>query len=90
MEQLQEKNIFTAAVNYARGCGKLTPREYRGAGEQTEKEILEVLVPADDAAAVFNYLYIAADINRPHGGLMYMAALGHATPFVPPELPLQD
>lgn len=91
LEKLEkEKNILTASVNHARGSGKLTPQEYRGAGEQTEKEILEVVVPAEQADAIFEYLYITADINRPHGGLMYMATLGKATPFVLPDLPLQD
>jgi len=45
----EEKGVVTANVNTARGLGKLTPLAYRGVGDQTEKEILTVAVPSEDA-----------------------------------------
>jgi hypothetical protein len=82
-----EKGIIEASVNSARGMGKLTPLAHRGVGEQTEKDILNVVVSAAEADDMFDYLFDAAGIDRPHGGLIYMTALGHTTPFVLPELP---
>ena len=82
-----EKGIIEACTNTARGMGKLTPLAHRGLGEQAEKDILTVIVSAAEADEIFEYLFDIARIDRPHGGLIYMAALGHATPFVLPELP---
>ena len=82
-----EKRIIEASTNTARGMGKLTPLAHRGLGEQAEKDILTVIVSAAEADEIFEYLFDIARIDRPHGGLIYMAALGHATPFVLPELP---
>jgi hypothetical protein len=82
-----DKGIIEASVNSARGMGKLTPLAHRGVGEQTEKDILNVVVSAAEADEMFEYLFDAARIDRPHGGLIYMTALGHTTPFVLPEMP---
>ena len=88
LQQLKDdKGIIEASMNNARGMGKLTPLAHRGMGEQTEKDILNVIVSAAEADEIFAYLYDIARIDRPHGGLIYLTALGHATPFVLPELP---
>lgn len=81
-----EKGIVEAAANSARGMGKLTPLSHRGVGEQTEKDMLNVVVSADEADEIFEYLYDIARIDRPHGGLIYMTSLGYTTPFVLPDI----
>ena len=83
----EEKGIITAHANSARGMGKLTPRAYRGAGEQTEKQILNVVVDAYRAEEIFEYIYHEANIDRPHGGIIFMTALRLGTPFILPDLP---
>ena len=82
-----EKGIIAAHANSARGMGKLTPRAYRGVGEQTEKHILNVVVDADRADEIFEYIYHEGKIDRPHGGIIFMTRLQHQTPFILPELP---
>lgn len=83
----QEQGIVEAHVRAARGIGRLTPSRYRSAGSQTEKEILSVVTPAERADALFAWLFHAARIDRPHGGILFMNALARATPFVLPDLP---
>lgn len=83
----EEKGIISANANTARGMGKLTPRAYRGVGEQTEKQILNVVVDADRADEIFEYIYHEANIDRPHGGIIFMAGLQQQTPFILPDLP---
>lgn len=85
-----ERNIITANINSARGMGRLTPDAYRGVGEQTEKEILNVVVTEGQSEDIFTYLYEKADINRPHGGIIFMAALQHASDYTLPELPDEE
>lgn len=81
-----EKSLTTANFIYARGMGKLTPVKYRGVGEQSEKEILSVVVESSKADEIFDYIYHVANINRPHGGLIYMQKLMQSTNFVLPEM----
>lgn len=82
-----EKGIITAHANSARGMGKLTPRAWRGVGEQTEKHILNVVVDADRADEIFEFIYHEGNIDRPHGGIIFMTRLQHQTPFILPDLP---
>ena len=81
-----ELGIVTVNINSARGIGKITPLAYRGIGEQAEKEILTAVVPADQADDIFEFIFDEACIDRPHGGLMFMHKLVHATPFELPDL----
>lgn len=83
----KEHGLTAVDIHYARGNGRLTPLRYRGIGETSEKEVLTVAVPATQADATFELIYHLADINRPHGGLMYMHPLLMATPYTLPELP---
>ncbi|MEP5764032.1 MAG: hypothetical protein ABJ308_05540 [Halieaceae bacterium] len=86
----QERGITRVNINSARGSGKITPLAYRGLGGQTEKEILNVAVAGEQADELFAYIYVEAEINRPHGGLMYLSQLSFATPFILPDLPEED
>ena len=83
-----DHGITEASVHSARGMGRLTPHQHRsGVGEQTEKEVLNVVVGAERADDIFAYLYEVAEIDRPHGGILFMSALGRATELKLPELP---
>lgn len=81
----EEKQVVSANLNFARGVGRMGPLRSRGLGEQSEKEIVNVIVPADTAEDVYSYIYDAAEIDSPHAGILYMAALGAANHFVLPE-----
>jgi len=83
-------NIMTTNINNARGVGKITPLAFRGIAGQSEKEILTVIVDEDKADALFEYIFFEADINRPHGGIMYMHTLPKTTEFVLPEVPEEN
>ncbi len=82
---MHEHGLTQVDVHYARGVGRLTPLRYRGVGETKERDILTVAVTAAEAEAIFLLIHELAEINRPHGGLMYMQRLQRATPFVLPE-----
>jgi len=83
----EERDIITSNVDSARGMGKLTPHKYRGAGEQTEKEILNVVVNKESADDLFEYIYEIAEINRPHGGMIYMSRLQESSTYTLPDIP---
>lgn len=80
------KGIITSNIDNARGAGHLTPAAYRGVGVETEKEILSVVVEPEQAESLFDWIYTEAQINRPHGGIMYMTRLQGCTPFSLPDM----
>jgi hypothetical protein len=87
---IEQHQLTTVNIHYARGVGRITPLRYRGIGEIAEREILTVAVPITQADEYFEMIYIQAEIAQPHGGLMYMHPLTTAIPFLLPELPVED
>lgn len=83
---VQDLGIQSVNVNYARGLGRITPLHHRGVGETTEKSIVTVLVDAERADDVFEFIFFEADINQPHGGLMFQQPLLATTAFKLPNL----
>ena len=68
----KEKDVRTANFCYARGIGKITAEKARLGGEEREREILSVVVDEERGDEIYEYVYHAADMNKPHGGIMYM------------------
>lgn len=87
---VEELGIQKVNVNFARGLGRITPLRHRGVGETTEKSIVTVLVEEQRADEVFEFIFFEADINRPHGGLMFQQPLLATTAFNLPELEEED
>ena len=83
---VHEHGVERVNVHHARGMGKLTPLRHRGVGETTEKEIVTVIASAESADALFESIFFSAEINRPHGGLIFMQPTFATTEFVMPDL----
>ena len=92
LQALKEKRgIITANLNTARGTGKLTPLAYRGIGGESEKELLNVIVPITQADELFEFVFYEAKIDRPHGGIIYMSDVQFSTPYrLPDDLPRES
>lgn len=79
-----EEGLHGANFHGARGVGRFSP--VRSLGGQTEKEVLEVCVPADRADALFEKVYFAGEMDQPHGGIIFMTRLRRGTLFsLPPQ-----
>ncbi len=83
---VHELGINRVNVHHARGLGKLTPQRHRGVGETTEKEIVTVIADAENADELFEHIFFSADINRPHGGLVFMQPTFATTHYEMPDL----
>ena len=79
-----DKGIDAANVNFARGVGRFVRWNERRLGDDEEKEILSIVVPNDRADEIFEWVFHQADLDRPHGGIVYMMPLSHASMFVIP------
>lgn len=80
-----EKKIFAANVNNARGAGTMTHRAFSRQIVSTEREVLTVIVPADRQDELFEFIHERAKIGRLHGGLIFQLAAPSATQFLLPE-----
>ena len=83
----QEKGVVTCYINNARGTGRFTQQRVRRLGDVSEKEILNVIAHAEHADDIFEFIFYEADINRPHGGMIFMTELARASHFELPNLP---
>ena len=81
----QEHGINTGNINMARGAGTYNPLAKRGIGEQTEKELLTVVVAEDKSDEIFEYIYHLADIGNPHHGIIFQSDLVCASPYNVPD-----
>ncbi|MCP3850683.1 MAG: hypothetical protein GY694_10675 [Gammaproteobacteria bacterium] len=87
---VNELGINSVNVNFARGLGRITPLRHRGVGETTEKAIVTVLIEEERAEEVFEFIFYAADINQPHGGLMFQQPLLANTMFKVPDIEKEE
>lgn len=83
---IEEKGIHSANIHHGRGVGRFAPLAERGVGEQGEKEIVEISVDGAIADEIFEFLFFAAEINQPHGGVIYMTSLHTSSQFIIPEI----
>ncbi|MFZ0792014.1 MAG: hypothetical protein WAM94_20565, partial [Chromatiaceae bacterium] len=84
---LRDQGITRANSVYCRGHSVLREAKARR-GKLPEPSLLrlvQIVVDADEADALFELIYEQADIHRPGGGALMMTRLTFATPFVLPE-----
>ncbi len=86
----KEFGIQAVVNHYARGFGRSSPLAARGLGQQTEKVIINVVVPRKQTDEVFTYMYHTADLDRPHGGIIYVTSVLKANISPQVELPEEN
>lgn len=84
---VSEKGLHTTNFHRGRGVGRFSPLSARGIGEQQEKEILEINVPAHQADELFEFMFFAGEMDRPHGGIIFMTRLKRGMEMSVPDLP---
>jgi len=87
---INQLGINSVNINYARGLGRITPHRHRGVEDVTEKAIVTVLIEAARADEVFEFIFYEADINQPHGGLMFQQPLLANTLFTVPDIASEE
>ena len=86
----EEKGLVACYINNARGTGRFTHRRVERIGDVSEKEILNVVTSAERADEIFEFIFYEADVNRPHGGIIFMTKLSGASYFELPDLPEEE
>lgn len=76
-----------ATIFYARGTGvRQKHLGILGITVSAEKEVIYVVVPADQADRIFEKIYVAANMDTPGMGMVYMTHLDKMATYVPPEV----
>jgi hypothetical protein len=82
-----EKGLTRANGVYCRGISVLRDMRTRTGDlpEPTLVRLVQVVVERDQADVLFDFIYDRADIGRPGGGVIYLAALAVATSLQMPD-----
>lgn len=88
-----EQGIEVADSIACRGISILGPARTRCPDRLPEPafvKLVQILVPEENAAALFEFVYAAGKIGRPHGGLIAMSQPISATPYtLPADVPAE-
>lgn len=89
LKALFEKGILATSHYTARGSSIGDQVQKNGLPKQFEKEVVTVVISASQADEIFEFIYDVADINRPHGGILYMEELKTASDYKLPKAPIE-
>lgn len=90
LDLLFENGIHSGDLHRARGVGITPLLGSKALGTTIEWEILNVLVPESQADHWFQLIFDQGDIDRPHGGFIYMHDIDLSSVFRLPELADQE
>ena len=80
------KAIQNATLHHGRGVGKSLHSANRSIGDQQERDILELIVGQDKCDEIFEYIFFEANINEPHGGIIYVSKVSKNSRFELPDV----
>ncbi len=86
----QEKGITRMTSVPSRGIAALRSTRTKDGRLPEPKlvKLVSVIVPQEEANALFDYIFEKANINRPGGGIIFMSQPITATPFsLPQDIP---
>lgn len=83
---IDQQGIETGNWHGARGVGREAKLYERGIGEQLEREIFEVTVPADRADELFEFMFFESDMDERHGGIIYITSLPQTSVWQAPTV----
>lgn len=76
----EEKGIITANATHARGTSSKSDFMMKA------EEILTLLVDADEADDIFNFLFSELELDQPHQGIIYQEAIQRSTTYSLPDI----
>lgn len=80
IEKLEKLNIFTANRSFAKGTSA-------NSTDPIEVEVITLIVEAQRADEIFEFLYNELELDKPHNGLIYQSTIKRITPY---RLPTED
>lgn len=82
----REAGAQGATVYYARGSGVRERLGILGVAVEVEKEIINIVVPEDQADIIFERMYLAGQLDTPGKGFIFITPIDKAATFIPPQV----
>ena len=82
----QDAGAQGATIYYARGGGVRERLGILGLAVEVEKEVINIVVAADQVDRVFERMYVAGKLDTPGMGFLYVTPLEKAGTYIPPEI----
>jgi len=82
----QEAGAQGATIYFAQGSGVRERLGVLGVTVEVEKEVINIVVSANQANRVFEKMYLAGKLDTPGKGFMYITPLEKAATYIPPEI----
>jgi hypothetical protein len=86
IEKLMDKNVLRANSATARGSFVYAAEAKNGLQEQSEFEVLTVVVPEAGADETFEFIYFEGKVDQWGGGFMFMSQTQRSSVFSLPDV----
>lgn len=86
VQAAREAGAMGATIYFARGIGMEERLGLLGVTIDTEKEVIKIVVSSEQADLIFERVYLAARLDTPGMGFMYVTPLEKAATYVPPDI----
>jgi len=86
IQAAQDAGAQGATTYYGFGSGVRERLGLLGLAVDVEKEIITILVADDQLDRIFERMYLAAELDLPGGGIIYVTKLEKAATYIPPEI----
>ena len=82
----QEAGAAGAILYHARGVGARERLGILAIAVEADKDVVTVLIPADQQEFVMQHIYSAAGLDRAGAGMLYAMAIDKVATYIPEEI----
>jgi nitrogen regulatory protein P-II 1 len=82
----REAGAAGAILYHARGVGARERLGILAIAVEADKDVVTVMIPADQQEFVMQHIYSAAGLDRPGGGMLYAMPLDKVATYIPEEM----
>jgi nitrogen regulatory protein PII len=82
----REAGAQGATIFFARGTGVRERLGVLGIAVEAEKEVVQVVAPAEMADRIIQRMYVAGQLDTPGTGIVYISPVEKAATYVPQEI----
>ena len=86
LEAAKNVGVQGATVSYARGTGIRDRMGLMGVVIDEQKEVIRIIVSEEQAARVFEAMHLAAGLDTPGKGIIYISDLENVATYIPEDI----
>ena len=86
LEAAKNVGVQGATVSYARGTGIRDRMGLMGVVIDEQKEVIRIIVSEEQASRVFEAMHLAAGLDTPGKGIIYISDLENVATYIPEDI----